>query len=63
MRTLRADHVIDYKRSDFTQSADRYDVMLQHGGPHELHRLKHLLAPRGPVCDQRGRWSRTTGRC
>ena len=47
VRSLGADYVIDYKRSDFTQSADRYDVIFSTVGQTSFTACKHLLAPGG----------------
>lgn len=47
VRSLGADHVIDYTREDFTASAGRYDVLLDNVGNRPLSALKRVLAPRG----------------
>src|SRR5688572_6664592 len=36
VRSLGADHVIDYKRDDFTQNGQRYDLILAVNGYHPL---------------------------
>jgi NADPH:quinone reductase-like Zn-dependent oxidoreductase len=46
-RSLGADHVIDYTKEDFTQNAQRYDLILAVNGYHPLSAYKRLLAPRG----------------
>jgi NADPH:quinone reductase-like Zn-dependent oxidoreductase len=47
VRSLGADHVIDYTREDFTHSGRRYDVMLDLIGSHSLAQSRRALAPRG----------------
>jgi NADPH:quinone reductase-like Zn-dependent oxidoreductase len=47
MRSLGADHVIDYEKEDFTRSAERYDLILDLVGRHSLFDFKRALAPRG----------------
>jgi NADPH:quinone reductase-like Zn-dependent oxidoreductase len=60
VRSIGADHVIDYTKEDFTQSGDRYDVILVMGGNHSLSQLKRVLRPGGtlvPVGTEEGnRW-------
>src|SRR5437764_1135370 len=47
VRSLGADHVIDYTKEDFTKSAERYDVMLDNVGNHSLSECKGVLTPAG----------------
>lgn len=59
VRSLGAHHVIDYTRSNFTQSADRYDLLLDCIGNHPLQACRHVLNPKGiyiGVGAQSGRW-------
>jgi NADPH:quinone reductase-like Zn-dependent oxidoreductase len=60
IRSLGADHVIDYSQEDFTQSRQRYDLILVMGGNHSLSQLKQVLRPGGtlvPVGTEAGnRW-------
>lgn len=46
-RTLGADHVIDYTQEDFTQSGQRYDLILAANGYHPLAAYKRALTPHG----------------
>ena len=47
VKSLGADHVIDYTKEDFTKSAERYDVMLDNVGNHSLSECKGVLTPAG----------------
>jgi NADPH:quinone reductase-like Zn-dependent oxidoreductase len=60
VRSLGADHVIDYTREDFTRSGQRYDVILDMGGNYSLSGLRRALGPRGTLVlvggEGGGRW-------
>ena len=47
VRSLGADHVIDYTQEDFTRGDQRYDVILDTGGNRRLSDLRRVLTPRG----------------
>jgi NADPH:quinone reductase-like Zn-dependent oxidoreductase len=47
VRSLGADHVIDYKREDFADQPRRYDLILDTAGRRSLSHLRRALAPRG----------------
>ena len=47
VRSLGADRVIDYTQEDFTQGAERYDVILDMSGNHSLADYRHVLTPHG----------------
>jgi NADPH:quinone reductase-like Zn-dependent oxidoreductase len=47
VRSLGADHVIDYKKENFTQSGRRYNVILAANGYHPLSAYKRALTPQG----------------
>ncbi|MGH8217891.1 MAG: NAD(P)-dependent alcohol dehydrogenase [Steroidobacteraceae bacterium] len=49
VRSLGADHVIDYAREDFTGGPERYDVIIDCGGGHWLLAYRRVLVPRGRV--------------
>jgi len=60
VRSLGADHVIDYTQEDFTQSGQQYDLVLVMGGNHSLSKLKGVLRPGGTLVpvgtEEGGRW-------
>ena len=47
VRTLGADHVIDYTKENFTRGDARYDLILGVNGYHPLADYKRVLAPKG----------------
>jgi len=47
VRALGADHVIDYTREDFTQGAQRYDLILDNVGNHSLLAFRRVMSPKG----------------
>jgi NADPH:quinone reductase-like Zn-dependent oxidoreductase len=47
VRILGADHVIDYTQEDFTQSRQRFDVVLDNVLNHPPKAIARVLAPRG----------------
>jgi len=47
VRSLGADHVLDYARDDFADWAQTYDVILDVGGNPSLSRLRRALTPGG----------------
>ena len=49
VRSLGADHVIDYSRDDFADSTHPYDLILDIAGNPTLSRLRRALAPSGTV--------------
>jgi NADPH:quinone reductase-like Zn-dependent oxidoreductase len=49
VRSLGADHVIDYSGSDFLDGARRYDLILDIGGNSPLSRLRRALTPNGTL--------------
>jgi NADPH:quinone reductase-like Zn-dependent oxidoreductase len=60
VRSLGADHVIDYLRDDFAAGEQRYDVILDIGGNASLSRLRRVLTPKGTLViaggETDGRW-------
>ena len=49
VRSLGADHVIDYTREDFADGEQRYDLILDIGGSASLARLRRVLTPKGTL--------------
>jgi NADPH:quinone reductase-like Zn-dependent oxidoreductase len=47
VKSLGADHVIDYTKEDFTKGGERYDVMLDNVGNRSLSECRQVLAPKG----------------
>ncbi len=47
MRSLGADHVIDFTQEDFTQNTKRYDYIIDVVGHHSLYDFKRVLKPGG----------------
>ncbi len=49
VRSIGADHVVDYTQDDFLDGANRYDLILDIGGNNRLSRLRQALAPKGTL--------------
>ena len=47
VRSIGADHVIDYTQEDFTQSGQRYDLILDQVANHSLSDCRRALTPQG----------------
>jgi NADPH:quinone reductase-like Zn-dependent oxidoreductase len=47
VRSIGADHVIDYTHEDFTRGGPRYDVIMDNIGSHPLSDTRRALAPQG----------------
>jgi len=47
VRSLGADHVIDYTKDDFTKGERRYDVILDNAASHSLSDCRRVLTPNG----------------
>lgn len=59
VRSIGADHVIDYTQEDFTQGGQRYDLILDNVGNHSLSQYRRVLKPNGTlviVGGQKGDW-------
>jgi NADPH:quinone reductase-like Zn-dependent oxidoreductase len=60
VRSIGADHVVDYTREDFTDGRQRYDLILDTAGRRSLSHLRRALATRGRLIivggEGGGRW-------
>lgn len=59
VRSIGADHVVDYGRDDFTRGHQRYDLILDTVANHSLAQIRRVLTRRGtfvPVGAGGGRW-------
>jgi NADPH:quinone reductase-like Zn-dependent oxidoreductase len=61
VRSLGADHVVDYTRDDFAAGGQRYDLILDIGGNASLVRLRRALTKTGTLVivggEHGGRWT------
>ena len=66
VRSIGADHVVDYTREDFADGAPGYDLILDIGGNSRLSRLRRALAPKGTLVivggEEGGKWTGGFGR-
>ena len=59
VRSLGADHIIDYTQQDYTQGATQYDLIIDNIGNHSLSANRRLLKPNGRyvmVGGEKGKW-------
>jgi NADPH:quinone reductase-like Zn-dependent oxidoreductase len=61
VRSLGADHVLDYTRQDFTDGRRRYDLILDIGGNNRLSQLRRTLTPTGTLVIAGGEGAKWTG--
>lgn len=54
VRSLGADHVVDYSQDDFTRGTRRYDVILDLMGNHSLSACRRVLTERGRLVASAG---------
>jgi len=53
VRSIGADHVIDYTKEDFTRTDQRYDLIFDLVGNHSFSERRHILNPNG-ICVMAG---------
>jgi NADPH:quinone reductase-like Zn-dependent oxidoreductase len=60
VRSIGADHVIDYTREEIADGSNRYDVILDIAGNRSLSQLRRALTPRGTLvivgAEDAGKW-------
>jgi NADPH:quinone reductase-like Zn-dependent oxidoreductase len=69
VRSLGADHVIDYTQEDFTQNGERYDLIFDAVAKSSFSDCQHALSPTGvyittefsPLLTLQGQWISMTG--
>ena len=49
VKSIGADHVIDYSKEDFTQGSLRYDLIIDNVGNHSLSEYRQVLTPNGAL--------------
>ena len=54
VRSIGADHVIDYTREDFTEAGPRYDLILDNVGNHSMAQTRRALVPTGTLISNGG---------
>ena len=66
VRSIGADHVIDYTKEDFTKGGERFDVILDNVANHSLADCRRALTPKGILLSNNGtsggRWIGPLGR-
>ena len=61
VRSIGADHVIDYTQDDFADGRQRYDLILDIGGNSRMARLRRALTPTGTLVIAGGEGAKLTG--
>ena len=61
VRSIGADHVIDYTQDDFTQGEPPYDLILDNVGNHSILECRRALTPQGTLLLNSGAGGRWIG--
>jgi NADPH:quinone reductase-like Zn-dependent oxidoreductase len=61
VRSIGADHVIDYTKADFTEGSERYDFILDMSDTHSLAERRRVMTPDGVLIPNSGRGGRWAG--
>jgi NADPH:quinone reductase-like Zn-dependent oxidoreductase len=56
VRSMGADHMIDYTKEDFTRNGRRYDLIVATAGYCSIHDYKRALSPKGIYVCTGGAW-------
>jgi len=54
VRSIGANHVIDYTQDDFTKNGERYDLILDNAANHSFSDLRRALTPQGLIVPNSG---------
>ena len=54
VRSIGAEHVVDYTREDFTEGKSRYDLILDNVGNHSMAQTRRALKPTGTLISNGG---------
>jgi NADPH:quinone reductase-like Zn-dependent oxidoreductase len=54
VRSIGADHVIDYTKEDFRKGGPRYDLILDNVGDHSMSETRRALTPDGTLISNGG---------
>jgi len=60
VRSIGADHVIDYTKEDFTKEGPRYDLILDNVGNHSMAETRRALTPDGTLLSNGGGYDSKT---
>jgi len=55
LKSIGADHVIDYTTDDFTEGAERFDLILDNVANHPLSKMRKSVTPSGKLIPNSGR--------